>query len=967
MAQRTLDYFPAGGVDSASNPINEPDSRYLYCRNLVPQRNGSEQLRDGYTKVPVAAILPSIAINSIVSYTKSDGTKYVLFWQDRTPFALNLSNFLITNPTVRGSGIVSNEPWSYALTQLGRLMAVNGTDKKFFDGDVWRDIGLRAPTADEVSNVVISEGVRELSTAEIAAPITVTEGAGGSFTNTTGTGMLFYVAIFDTSTNEIGPATIAVKAARTKITGGSSRKITIGSLPNLSSVNGSWIKLVARTDDGKDKAYFCTSSSVAITAVLSSATTLTVTAISHGLSTGDFVQQSDLVTTVSSGPGSLTQVTFSGGTYQVTVVDADHYSVALPTITLLGADPGPVISGTTSGTTKKLVAASNAATSVDVLLTSVDTTYLVNQDRGLAASVVDVPEPGYQFYGAIRNNVMQHVGNRIAIGERLHNLTRCNVHLTGLPDYSSLDTEWEFVVGRGGDGAETPYLIIDAGGNFITASSHTTPNTPHIAGLGANSGTGIDWVNPANVSSGAFFSTISYLNTANPKSLFSTLFSFGISSLENISGIQVDFEGLASAGDPSATTKFLVQLLKNGVPVGEVKTIRILSGVVTPFSAGGPTDLWLTSWDDSDPNQSDFGVSITPLTFHLSGPAYTANFSVRKVRITVFTTGGSSTFVFITEPETDGNFELPTRNGLPANLDKIWREGDHMVGTEANSPTVRFSESELDSRQGKFLGDPAQSWAADSIDTFPTADHITCGQAYDQTSMVYTQTDMAISSDLSGERSWMGPFNKGCCGQKAWTRGWKNYPFWISSDKELCTMSPDGPIGISSEYEAALLRNIGAQYLSQTESSYFIDTTKQTEHLRIHCRDANGEPFDVIHDFSVRDDRSPYGLGYDQKYENQLENNYTIATVRDPNGILRMWAGGSDGQLYQLQDGANDNGEEFTGDCIKSLYLGPDRNSVNDLEWWGDRNIEWFMSTKLDTTFDITKFTPLLPQADELT
>src|ERR1044071_1555310 len=117
-----LDYLPAGGVDSSSNAINPPDNRYLFMRNWVPKRDGSMVLRDGYTKVPVAAVLPSVPIHSIVPYTTSNGTKYILFWQDRTPFSLNLATFIVSNPTVRGSGIVSNEPWSYALTQLGRLM-----------------------------------------------------------------------------------------------------------------------------------------------------------------------------------------------------------------------------------------------------------------------------------------------------------------------------------------------------------------------------------------------------------------------------------------------------------------------------------------------------------------------------------------------------------------------------------------------------------------------------------------------------------------------------------------------------------------------------------------------------------------------------------------------------------------------------------------------------------------------------
>lgn len=108
-------------------------------------------------------------IHSICPYQSPDGTKYLVYWKDRTPMVLDLSNNSVTSPPVRGRSISSSSRWSYALSQTGYLIACNGTDKKFFDGDKWRELGLPALTKAQVSGIQITMGAAGLNQAQIDA------------------------------------------------------------------------------------------------------------------------------------------------------------------------------------------------------------------------------------------------------------------------------------------------------------------------------------------------------------------------------------------------------------------------------------------------------------------------------------------------------------------------------------------------------------------------------------------------------------------------------------------------------------------------------------------------------------------------------------------------------------------------------------------------------------------------------
>ncbi len=353
------------------------------------------------------------------------------------------------------------------------------------------------------------------------------------------------------------------------------------------------------------------------------------------------------------------------------------------------------------------------------------------------------------------------------------------------------------------------------------------------------------------------------------------------------------------------------------------------------------------------------------------------------------TTTSTSSFV-IPFGQIDGNSELPSRNyPPPGTLDCnyqysllpggaaqnppitgtfqiAWLESDHCCGVLNGSPTIYRSGSALDMREGVFVGLPEQSWDPADIETFPTNNPVLAGHGYQQESWCFTTEDCGILMEIAGETSWQGPYNVGIAGQHAWARGWQNLPFWITGEKQLATVSlggyqqlaglmnqaAAGPLLISNEYEAALLAQIGDAYLSQTEVVYIRKPTEFIEVLRIKCFDVNGNPFTIIHDFNLRDDRSPYGQAYQENFVGPLASAFTEATIRDQNRKPQVLCGAANGNLYLLYSGGNDAGTEFTAQALKLLDLGPQRTAVKFLEWYGDRNAQWYITRKLNQAFN---------------
>ena len=450
---RPFEDIDAGGVDSRSNPINLPRNRALRCLNWCPKQAGFWELRWGYTSVSMSTVSAS-AIHSMFSYRQLTGGKYVLFMQGTTLKTLDTATGSVTTPPVRGNPVASGSK-GQGFFANNRFHFGNGTDQKFFDGTTWRDSGLPQLQLSDVSSVVLVEGARELKPSE-ASSITLTAASGGSFPADTYTGRLIYVVLYNIG-GDRGPATIYVASGRIKVS--LNQKITVANMPNLASENPSYVKLMAGTMDGTDIAYFFTNTSSVVTAysVTINATLLSVTtSASHGLSPGDVVSfysptnpQLNGVYLVSFTPSPTTLMLssqqISGGITQA-------------------------LSGT-SGTVMRIVKASNTATSIDITANTQDLNNQANDNRGLAASAVGGPNPGYQFYACIYNPITGHVGNRIAIGNRaLQTAYRSNWVLNNVPStvngVGPLDSEWYILIGRTGDGAEVPYTCEDIAGNF---------------------------------------------------------------------------------------------------------------------------------------------------------------------------------------------------------------------------------------------------------------------------------------------------------------------------------------------------------------------------------------------------------------------------------------------------------------------------------------------------------------------
>jgi hypothetical protein len=277
----------------------------------------------------------------------------------------------------------------------------------------------------------------------------------------------------------------------------------------------------------------------------------------------------------------------------------------------------------------------------------------------------------------------------------------------------------------------------------------------------------------------------------------------------------------------------------------------------------------------------------------------------------------------------------------------------------------------VDDTSGIFVGDPAQAWSPARTETFPTAEAIAGGFGNMQESWVFTKSHVGQLSELSGEVVWNGPYDFGVAGPDAFDSGWQSLPFWVSHDKQLCTMLPgsDGPVSISTEYESALLSQIGDdtfasdgtpinRYLSQTEVRYFHDPIRLVQVLRIRCLDNSANPFVVIHDFNLRDDSSPYGQAYQDQYQGPLTGGYTHERIRDSIGHTRMFAGAWDGNLYQFYSGGDDDGTNFTADAIQLRYMGGERTATKTIEWYGDGTIKWYLHEAL---LDVNPDIPLLP------
>jgi hypothetical protein len=320
--------------------------------------------------------------------------------------------------------------------------------------------------------------------------------------------------------------------------------------------------------------------------------------------------------------------------------------------------------------------------------------------------------------------------------------------------------------------------------------------------------------------------------------------------------------------------------------------------------------------------------------------------------------------------------EMPYRNGVPPAMNKLCVIGDQALGCTGMDAYVYVSASAADPINPEVVGQPAQSWAPSDVVTFPTREVPTCIQEYNQSAMVFSRNYSAPLVNMQGVWDWGQGFPVGAAGQRAFTKT-VHGPFWVTGSKQLATINTNwgagyamatGPILVSEEYERALLAKIGDQYLGQVEVVSYLDAEKQKDELVIKCRDANGNPFEVVHDFKLKDERSPFGQGYLRSYGGALASDYTLENGYDANGIERMYAGGGDGNIYQTESGWNDNGSEYAADFIGLVNMGHDKPSISDIQLWGDRTIinsqPLSINRSLDGTSDWEPMTPAQDRGD---
>jgi hypothetical protein len=291
--------------------------------------------------------------------------------------------------------------------------------------------------------------------------------------------------------------------------------------------------------------------------------------------------------------------------------------------------------------------------------------------------------------------------------------------------------------------------------------------------------------------------------------------------------------------------------------------------------------------------------------------------------------------------------EMPYRNGIPPAMNKFCVIGDQALGCTGQDAYVYVSASAADPINPEVVGQPAQSWAPNDVVTFPTREVPTCIQEYNQNAMVFSRNYSAPLVNSQGVWDWGQGFPCGSAGQRAFVKTIHG-PFWVTGQKQLATVNTNwgagyalatGPIIVSGEYEAALLAQIGDQYLDEVECAAYIDVAKKKDEIIIKCRDVNGVPFEIVHDFRLKDDKSQFGQAYSRQYVGDLAADYTLAGGIDVNGVERVYAGAGDGTLYLEESGYNDNGAEFSADYVALVNMGPNKPSVSDLQLYGDHTM----------------------------
>lgn len=313
--------------------------------------------------------------------------------------------------------------------------------------------------------------------------------------------------------------------------------------------------------------------------------------------------------------------------------------------------------------------------------------------------------------------------------------------------------------------------------------------------------------------------------------------------------------------------------------------------------------------------------------------------------------GNTATSATLTTSSADFTSALPTRNGLPPSSHAACYALGRVYWIDDTDPhLIDYSESEADLfGAASFVGRPEQSYSPLSQIPFPKNETCRCIQEYGNEAWVLTRNFLGILTELGGyspegipSPQFRGTWIGGACGQRAFIKT-PYGPFWVTPDRELMTWNVDGPIVASTEYQAALLGQLGTQYLTSLELGYFRDGKRDIDRLYIFGQDNNQNWLTIVHDFLI----PPGGSG--QGYQYQYSGISPAVFVREPDNVismrdttqrLRLWVASGAG-FYQLEDGSiSDNGASYTGDYVTLIDMGPEEPLLAGLEITGDAKVQ---------------------------
>ncbi|MDX1829594.1 MAG: choice-of-anchor D domain-containing protein, partial [Lutibacter sp.] len=168
-----------------------------------------------------------------------------------------------------------------------------------------------------------------------------------------------------------------------------------------------------------------------------------------------------------------------------------------------------------------------------------------------------------------------------------------------------------------------------------SCSAEAVNSVSKYAGLGSNSGSGDPWNATGNIYSDNG-SDASFIGRGDSQNLDATNFGFAVPYNATIDGIEVNINRYSINNSGAGTSDVIVQLIKAGAAVGDNKAITGTSwstNTSTLVSYGSSNDIWNTSLNPSDINDSNFGVTLKVNNDKQTNDAY-----VDYIQITVYYT-----------------------------------------------------------------------------------------------------------------------------------------------------------------------------------------------------------------------------------------------------------------------------------------------------------------------------------------